>query len=667
MNSIIGMSELLVKQRLGLPQMKFAESIHKSAINLLDIINDVLDIARIESGQMFIDASPLDIREICEDVMVLFQPKTNDRKTELIFSCPLHIPTKFIGDAARIRQILINLVGNAVKFTVQGYINVAVSCEEIGNKEATLRIDVTDTGTGIPEDKISKLFKRFSQVETLSPLNSGGSGLGLAICKEMVQMMGGEIGVESRPGVGSIFWFTLRLPFDDSREEETEPYPLLQNKRILVVDDIHPNRIVLKDFCTALGGKCEEASSPETALMMFRSACEKNAPYHLVFIDQHMPRIDGVKLGQKIRSEYPLSGSVLILLSSNLVVSEEEGGGADGVFQAILNKPLQFQIFHDKVMQLYTPENYAERNLAVVSRQLEESVHSSETDSPLGLEVLVVEDNISNQLVAVAMLQYFGCHADVAANGREAVEMVNRKSYEIIFMDCLMPVMNGFEATAEIRSMKGQKGRSIIIALTANVLKGYRKKCLAAGMNDYLSKPLQSPELKKILDRWTNPLWHITGIIEPDAKAYALGASFEPVFSTDRLKELLLMFNKTGKDFYSTVVIPYLKNLDESVKGFDTAIKERRFVELYETAHRLKGGSTNLGLTKISMICAKLMEHAQRECIQSFVELIPSLERQALVVTQYEDKLKELNLSLYHVESRVTAEADRLPDGSVLP
>jgi PAS domain S-box-containing protein len=650
MNSIIGMSDLLVKQHLGQAQRNYAERIHSSAINLLDIINDVLDISKIESGIVTVESEPFDLRQICDDVMSMFLAKASDRHIELILRCPLHIPTNLIGDATRIRQVLTNLVGNAVKFTEHGYIMVDVTCEQIGNSESTLKIRVVDTGKGIPPEKMPLLFKRFSQVDISSSRNSGGSGLGLAICKELVELMGGAIGVESRPGTGSRFWFTLSLPFDPAHDGETEQQPLLRHKRILIVDDIQPNRAVLADYCAALGGRCEEASSPVIALDLIRSASENGTPYQLVFIDRHMPELDGITLGRKIRAEEHLKDTCLVLLSSESGLGRE-AEVEDGIFQATITKPVHFHLFLQGIRTVWPPADTKEGALAKVNGKQEDPEMAGEQEHSRELRVLVVEDNLSNQMVAVAMLQYFGCHADVASNGREAVEKVKHNSYEIIFMDCLMPLMNGFEATEVIRRMDGLKGKSIIIALTANVLKGYRKKCLTAGMNDYLSKPLQSHELKKILDRWTNPLWHVTDKAENDVNGFSLEDNFEAVFSTERLKELLLMFNKTGKDFYPTVVAPFLQHIEESVETFDAAIKERRFVELFETAHRLKGGSSNLGLWKISSICAELMEYAQKKSIENFTELVPALESQALLVSQFEGKLKAHELNLFNLRA----------------
>jgi PAS domain S-box-containing protein len=654
MNSIIGLSELLVKTQAVDVQSDYISQIHGSAVNLLEIINDILDFSKIESGGMSLDPAPLDIRKLCEETVKLFLPKTQGKHIELILNCPPHTPARLIGDEVRIRQILTNLVGNAVKFTDSGYILIDVYCLEKSATETTIKIRVADTGVGIPGDKLSLLFNKFTQIDSSSTRKASGSGLGLAICSSLVEMMGGTIGVHSSEGKGSVFWITLQLPIDTSLPPQHPQLAISATHRALIVDQAKQARSELADYFAALGGSCDQAPTADRAMEMVRNAQQANAPYHIVFLDRHMPEMDGITLGKAIRGAYPQQGIRLVLLTCEPDLCQEDRELYGDIFASVLVKPASMSTFVAAVVSACGGQNHFlphEGASAAVLRPEPECHAPSELYRDL--KVLIAEDHPSNQTVAVAMLQYFGCSPDVAINGSEAVTMATNKFYDIIFMDCFMPVMDGFVATSEIRSREYGGRRSVIVALTANAIKGYWSKCLEAGMDDYLAKPMRSHELQHILERWSAPLRpSAPKMVEISGKSLEFSTGIGMAFNTKRLVELLRMFTVTGRNFYSAVVNPFLNDIEERMTFLESAVARGQFTELYEISHRLKGGSSNLGLWKISAICSDIMRLARREQRGKIAQMLPTLKAQVSLVRQMESYLQGSELASYLARSQ---------------
>jgi len=640
MNCIIGMSELLLKKHLEQVQKTYIGEINNSAVGLLDIVNKLLDFSKIEAGCMTIEAAPFDIRTLCDGVAGLFLTRSNNKDIEIILNCPLSTVTHLIGDNVRIKQILTNLVANAVKFTDSGYILIDVRQTEKTDQGVTLEIRVEDTGIGIPADKISQLFQNFSQIDSSPNRKAGGSGLGLAICRSLVEMMGGTIGVDSRQGNGSVFWFTLPLQIDTSFV--TEPLQVLQQPgmRALAVDDIEPSRTVVAEYYAAIGGRCEQAPSAAEALAMIRAARHACDPYRIIFIKRHLPDMDGIELGKAIQSEMSPQENRLVLLSSGADSHDTDDEFVETVFSACLSKPVRASQFMAAIATVCGHVDSVKNLGGGETVQTIDLRSGVDSDLFSELNVLIAEDTPSSQMVAVAMLQYFGCRTDVAANGREAVEMVQCKSYDIIFMDCFMPVMDGFEATAEIRGMGDAYKNIVIIALTANAIKGYWHRCLAMGMNDYLSKPIRFHELQHIIERWTPLLLKRPKVVTNYAKISELSACLKGTFNEERLLELLNIFSETGKNFFKVAVEPFLNEMEESLLLFESDMTHDYFHASYAKAHRLKGGSSNLGLLKISEICSDLMGHAHRKEHTEIIKLIPSLKTQTALIRQLGDSLE---------------------------
>ena len=632
MNSIIGMSELLFKTALTDTQRDYTKWILNSSNTLLNIVNDILDISKVESGNMVIDHSPFDLRKVCEEVAELLMPKTAGKELELLVRCPHGIPTHLTGDEGRIRQILLNLVSNAIKFTEYGYVLIDVECLEQNNQKAHFKVKVEDSGTGIPEDNLPLLFHKFSQLDSSPSRKFGGTGLGLAISKSLVELMGGKIGVESEYSKGSVFWFTLYLPIDTSPPPDLTLDPELRGIHALVVDDMELNRAIIAEYLAELGVRCDQAPSAEIALNLMKKARRENDAYQIALIDQCMHGIDGIALAETIKKDKLLDDTKLFLLSSVTSQKEELVCLPETVFMAVLPKPVMLIRLLNTLNSAFVQQNTAKDygRMEVVSQAIPESVSLPEDYK--NLLVLIAEDNLPNQMVAAAMLQSIGCRTDVVDNGRDAVNMVSQFHYDMVFMDCYMPVMDGFEATAEIRRLEGNKRHSTIVALTANAVKGYRDKCLAAGMDDYLSKPIRSFELQEMLSRWIPlnrnfPAQNNVQTLNANDEACS-----ENVFDPARLEELLCMFKKTGKNFFPAVVEPFLKNTEESIPSLYAALEKGHFSEIRETVHRLIGGSKNLGIRRISQICSKLRENLHRNDHDNVLELIRSLETELPVL-----------------------------------
>jgi signal transduction histidine kinase/two-component SAPR family response regulator/HPt (histidine-containing phosphotransfer) domain-containing protein len=647
MNSVIGMSDLLLKTRLTEQQQLFARSILDSGTTLLDIINDILDFSKVESGKIKIKPAPFDLRAVCENVGELLAPKAGAKQVELIISCSPKIPTHLIGDAGRIRQILVNLAGNAIKFTDHGHIIIDVECLGTSVRETSLKIKVSDTGCGIPETALPQLFQKFYQVDSPPHRPNGGTGLGLAISKSLVEMMGGTIGVKSTAGRGSTFWFTLVLPLDTPGVAKPEAHSQLAGLRILIVDDIRQNRLILARYLSVQGLRCSLASSGERALEMMKNALLDNDPYRIVLIDWNMPGMDGVTLGKRIKADESLDGTQLILLSPFSHVNGKEPDFPDSVFTAFLTKPFHQRRVMDAVtiVSLCTRQSrnghYAVNDAPVPAEPAEPS-----TPEPFSrMRVLVAEDDTSSQVVVATMLQFLGCKVDVVSCGKEAVSMVSRKHYDVVLMDCNMPDMNGFEATEEIRRLEGNKKHTVVIALTANAINGFREKCLAAGMDEYLSKPIRSGTLQEMLSRWSTPQRPFSlHTSEPLSDEGSRETASGTVFDEARLQNLLRMFKKTGKDLVPAVIEPYLKNVERNIPALYAAVNEKNFSGVYETAHYLLGGSRNLGLHKLSEICIALQDNSIRDNHDTVRELLVALEQELPLIKSHVDDLREKGL-----------------------
>jgi two-component system, sensor histidine kinase and response regulator len=504
MNGVIGMTDLLLDSALSAEQRELAETVRSSGEHLLSVINDILDFSKIEAGKLEIETIDFDLRVLVEHTASLLAQGAQKKGLELVGSIGPGVPTALRGDPGRLRQVLVNLLSNAVKFTEEGEVVLRVAVLRETADMATVRFEVRDTGIGMTEEQRERLFSAFSQADASTTRRYGGTGLGLAISKQLVEMMGGEMGVESEPGRGSAFWFHLPL------RRQTEPSPLarrqpaalrgLRGVRALIVDDNGTNRRVLCEQLSAWGIKVTDAEDGAEALRKLRSAAAGEEPYDVAILDFQMPGMDGMELASRIKADPLVSSARLLLLTSVGVRGGRDESLRAGI-EAYLVKPVKQSDLYDTLATvMVTPDGDTDES----EKRLVTSHTLREARATLP-RVLVAEDNPVNQLVARKMLEKLGCRVEVAADGVEALAALSSGGpYSAVFMDVQMPNMDGYEATAEIRRRESEGGRPPIpiVAMTANAMEGDREEALGAGMDDYITKPVTSEALEVILKRW---------------------------------------------------------------------------------------------------------------------------------------------------------------------
>jgi PAS domain S-box-containing protein len=492
MNGVIGMASLLLDSPLSAEQRDFVEIIRQSGDSLLTVINDILDFSKIESGKIELEDEEFTLRECVESALDLLAPRAAEKGLDLLYEIAESAPRRVLGDSTRLRQILVNLLGNAVKFTERGEVVLSLRAEPVAGSSLRLHFTVRDTGIGIPSEALGRLFQSFSQVDASTTRRFGGTGLGLAISKRLAELMGGGMSVESETGRGATFTFSIVVNVAESASVAVTETPLraaIEGRRLLIVDDNATNRRILTTLARAHGvGSYAVASGPEALAVL-----ATGEHFDFAILDMQMPDMDGAMLAQAIRREHPESDLPLVLLSS---LGQRELIGDRGLFFACLTKPAKPAQIVDILAQAAAhPGRRTNRSLAGARVGASPRFRTE--------RVLLAEDNAVNQKVALHMLAHLGYRADVAANGHEVLAALRRQRYDIVLMDVQMPEMDGCEATTRLRAdaMLCVHGRPWVIALTANAVQGDRERCLAAGMDDYVSKPIKIPDITAALQR----------------------------------------------------------------------------------------------------------------------------------------------------------------------
>ncbi|MDB5082070.1 MAG: domain S-box protein [Chloroflexi bacterium] len=614
LNGVIGMTGLLLDTSLTSQQRSYAETVRISGENLLTIINDILDFSKIEAGKMNIEEIDFELTPVVEGVARLLAERAFAKDLELLTQVEFELLHTVRGDQFRLTQILINLVGNAIKFTRKGEVTIHARPDRVENNQDYIRFEVKDTGIGISQEQQRYLFKPFSQADSSTTRKFGGTGLGLAISAQLVKLMGGEIGVESVPGKGSTFWFTLPLKKQPGSRTPVQPRTHLRGLRVLIVDDNATNQAILHEQIVGWGMENGSTSSGLEALEKLHTNVINNEPYDLALLDMQMPGMDGMTLARAIKSDPALASTRLILLTSigqpGLTTELQEAGIA-----ACLVKPVRKSELYNcmaNVMANATGEYHHPVRAVGLLRPLPQDYKAP--SAILG-RILVAEDNIINQQVAVGMLEAGGYRVDVVTNGHEALSALERRSYDAILMDCQMPEMDGYAATIEIRRREGETLRTPVIAMTANALFGEREKCLAAEMDDYITKPVNPSDLYALLEKWIKPVGSRANPPKSESvetSTEVKTAPFVGVLDEAVLQNLLKLQSVSGTDVLGKVIDLFSENTPKRLAELKESINLNDANALARIAHSLKGSSGNVGASHLATLLAEL-EDLNRE------------------------------------------------------
>lgn len=636
MNGVLGMTELLSNTELTPKQERFTVTIRRSAESLLGIINDILDFSKIEAGKLELDRVVFNLREVVEDVAELFSETAHQKGLELVCAVSPDLPKFWSGDPGRLRQILLNLVSNALKFTDEGQVVVQVGLIELSGETGLIRVAVQDTGIGVAPETLTRIFDAFSQADGSMTRRYGGTGLGLTIARQLAALMGGELGVEAGVPNGSVFWFTVRLQKEpEDRSGALANQQLLEHLNALIVDDNDTNREILEHQLRAWKVNTGSAANGQKALEMLRSASDQGRSYQLAILDMHMPEMDGGELARRIRSDTAIAATRLVMLSSAADMGSSEGRAPLGI-EAYLTKPWRQSELYNclaAVVGRAATRLSVRRKPATAKRSV----------ALLESHILLAEDNTVNQEVALGMLEALGCTVKLVENGHEVIEALSRRAYDVILMDCHMPEMDGFQATAEIRNQEHQARRDEripIVALTANALQGDRARCLAAGMDDYLSKPFTQAQLRGVLTRWLRPdngfeqRIEAARIVEPATIAPSATPAAGAVLDENALNRIRALQRPGRPSVLNKVVRLYLDDSPRLIEALQAAVRQGDAQALQKAAHTLKSSSANLGAMVVSDLCKELESLGRAADLEKAPTLMSQVEHNYPVVRQ---------------------------------
>ncbi len=638
MNGVLGMLELLSDFEVSELQQQYLGIAKHSAQSLLTLINDVLDFSKNEAGKAEIENREFDLESEIGDIVALLSAQAQNKQLDLTYTIEKDLPVHLIGDNHRFRQILINLVGNALKFTNKGSVSISASVESIQENSITARFDVSDTGIGITPAQQRRIFDAFSQADNSTTRRFGGTGLGLAISRQFVELMGGDMGVSSIHGKGSHFWFTVPLKIQDEQKELT-PSIKFTGKRLIFIDN---NDLVLNTLASFI--RYDEvfyqmANSGNMALQLIEEAQADEKPFDIVIVDEQLDGNSGEQLIQKICSN---ANSLNVMMVHQAIASRFE---KDKLINVYLSKPLIRSQFILALNQLFDEANKADKSHTSHKHDITNIQFSTS-------ELLLVEDNFTNQRVALGLLEPLNCKVDLAENGLECIEKFNEKHYDLILMDCHMPEMDGYEATKKIREMEEQTNseRTPIIAMTANVLAGESDACFAVGMDGYLPKPLTRKSFREKLAEWLEPAQdegaeQVPGEFD-EASSPSQDESFlatasqisppakqseTPIVDENTLSELREIM---GPSFTDLVTI-FVENLPNQLESLLTSIQQQNHGDVAHWAHTIKGSSANLGAQRLSKVSQQLELEAKHEILSNANDKFAEIKQESDQVMEY--------------------------------
>jgi PAS domain S-box-containing protein len=621
MNGVIGMTTLLLDTPLNDDQTNQALSIKRSSESLLSIINDILDFSKIEAGKLNLELLAFDLDTMLADFAHSFSSRADEK--DLLLICPANPINNhyYIGDSGRIRQVLTNLVGNAIKFTEQGEVVVRYESTKTADGHCKLHFTISDTGIGLTEAQQKTLFERFTQADGSTTRKFGGTGLGLSISKQLVEMMDGEIGVESKPGEGSIFWFTLIL---ESAKEQlpARQYKPFENEKILILDNHPCTRQLLHETFSHWQIEHDMASDSSIALEILENAVATGLPYSTVLINFQMSEIRGLHLGEIIQQKSTLHNPHLILITDHqhddsLTINKAR-------FQHSISHPIQQSELYNTLLDVVAPH---QKNIYKTSNNLTKSPEFSMFNA----RILVVEDNTTNQAVAKGMLEKFGLSIDIASNGQEAISALHQLPYDLVFMDCQMPVMDGFAATGQIRNPHSLvKDHAIpVIAMTANAMQGDRERCISAGMDDYIAKPIDPMKLNKALQQWLPKQCQKNTLTTTEKEqchpipTTAKTIAEPPIFDYMAMRERLM----DDDDLIKSIAEAFLSDLPNDLKKLQAAVEKRDMEQAAAIAHKIKGSSGNVGGMLLSASALIIEQAGKANDLQVVYDELPKLEQ----------------------------------------
>ncbi|HUH07721.1 MAG TPA: response regulator [Egibacteraceae bacterium] len=615
LNAVIGMTGLLLDTELDDQQRQYVTGVRSGGEALLSIINELLDFSKIEAGKLTLEDGDFRVEQVLEEVADLLGETARAKGVSVFSYCDPEIPRLLRGDVGKLHQVLLNLLSNAVKFTDEGETTIRATLLKVASSvEAVLLFEVTDSGIGISDEDRGRLFQPFVQLDDSTTRRHGGTGLGLAISRQLVELMGGEIGVRSKPGEGSTFWFTAR--FELSRAvAEPRQLRVLSGRRVLVVDSDPTNRLLLLHQMSAWGMRPSWLSDADTALERLNAARMQGDPIEIVLADLSSPQIDGLGLAAAIAGDESLAGTriaVLVDHESALQVARSAG------VQATLRKPVRQSRLYDVLIGLLVPGRAPQEPVERAADAEQKARHRG--------HVLLVEDNAANQLVGAAIVRKLGYRVDVVANGQEALEVLALRGYDAVLMDLYMPVMDGYEATREIRQREGQLAHTPIIAMTAGALEEDHRRCLEAGMDEYVTKPVRLEDLGAVLARWVP-----TSEAPPEAdESEPAPADAEAPIDPGRWAVLLdLVGNDSG--LLNSIIDTFVEDTPQRVDSLRAAVEAGDDETAKRAVHTLRGSGANLGAVRLAQLCGTLEERAHRgdltDAASAITEIAAELER----------------------------------------